>query len=211
MKSSDALDAEIKSQSADPAPEATSPEPAAPPQDPNLITFGLRRYDFLQMQEEIADHALEAYRPFLPGLWIGSAPGGQARIRSATGGDGQRGLMLGTVPGNAPWMTLEIGLDTEGLAQTGAALITFEGGANPSANVNMLLRIPCPDVPNGFIDTRPQSFILNEHMQKRSLAFFPPIEHMLSHDGFPNPVLIAFLPLRSTDFFLISLTAGPAR
>ena len=100
MKSSDALDAEIKSQSADPAPEATSPEPAAPPQDPNLITFGLRRYDFLQMQEEIADHALEAYRPFLPGLWIGSAPGGQARIRSATGGDGQRGLMLGTVPGN---------------------------------------------------------------------------------------------------------------
>lgn len=209
MKTSDALDAEIKSKSTDPVPEATPSEPTTPPPDPNLIAFGLRRYDFVQMEEEFADHALEAYRPFLPGLWIGSAPGGQARIRSATSGDGQRGLMLGTVPGNAPWMTLEIGLDTDGLSQTGAALITFEGGANPSANVNMLLRIPCPDVPDGFIDTRPQSFILNEHMRKQSLVFFPLIENIASHEGFKNPVLIAFLPLRSTDFFLTSLTVGP--
>lgn len=205
MTISDAPEIDIDPPADIPAPPA-EPMPA---KDPNLVAFGLRRHDFAQLHEDIPDRALDPYRPFLPGLWIGSAPGGQARIRSATGGDGQRGLMLAMTPGNAPWMTLEIGLDTDGLALTGAALITLEGGASPSANINMLLRIPCPDAPDGFIDTRPQSFILNEHMRKKSLVFFPQIENMASHDGFENPVLIAFLPLRRTDIFLTSLVAGP--
>ncbi len=208
MDSSDASEPDIP----DPAPPPEAASPPAP--DPGLIRLDIRQHDFsdpAQAGPETAEGIpLAAYQPFRPGIWAGIGPGGSARLRSARAAGGRQGLILSLDAAGAPWISLEIELDSAGLIRTGAALFAIEAAASPLANVNMLLRVPCRAAPDGFRDSRPQNFLLNADLTRRSLAFFPPVDEVTPHDGFPNPVLIAFLPLRRTEIFLTGLAAGPA-
>lgn len=181
--------------------------------DSGLIDFGIRRYDLSgdPTGENPADWHVPAYGPLRPGLWLGYAPGASVRARHGALADGPDGLILSLEPGTSPWMSLEMELDADGLARSGAALITLEAAASPLASVRLVLRLPCRDMPSGFWDTPSESIVLDASIARKSRVFFPQVEmaDFAPHDGFPSPVLIAFLPLRRTDLFLSAVSVGP--
>ncbi len=198
-----------------PPPPPQDAQDAPPPQDPGLRSIGVRRHDFTGLAEDAEAPseavALAPYSPFRPGLWIGHEPGPRAaRSRTGRTAEGRSGLILSYDPGGLPWMTLEMRLDGDGLRSLGAAVLRIEAAANPRCAVKLVLRLPCREAETGFRDSRPQGLILDGGIARHACTVFPPMERFQPHDGFPHPVLIAFLPLRRTDLFITDLTVGPA-
>lgn len=186
----------------------TLPTTPAPTADPDIIDFRIRDFS---ISGGTATRDLSPYEPIRPGLWIGFQEGAMVRARQGTSADGRRGLMLQIDPGPSAWMSLEMQLDADSLLRTGTALATLEAAASPLANVNMVLRMPRAGSAKGFWDTRAQSVVFGAGFSRKSLAFFPRLSEMDPHEGFPNPLLIAFLPLRKTDLLLSDLLVGPVR
>lgn len=184
------------------------PSGASAAPDPGLLALALRRHDLADAPGE--DRELAAYQPFAPGLWCGFQPGAQAWIRAGRDASGEAGVILTLEPGPSSWLSLEMELDMAALADTEAALLSLEAAANPTSGLRIVLRMPCAAAENGFWDSRAQSMALTAEPARRSLAFFPQMDRLQPHDGFPRAVLIAFLPLRRTELFLSSITFGPA-
>ncbi|MDK3074544.1 hypothetical protein QO034_15710 [Sedimentitalea sp. JM2-8] len=191
--------------SADPA---AAPEPASDPRDPGIIDFRIREFS---LSGPAAAHSLTPYESLCPGLWVGFQEGARVRMRQGTAADGRRGMFLSLDPGPSAWLSIEMQLDAEGLVRSGVALATLEAAASPLVNINMVLRMPRAGSAKGFWDTRPETAVFGPDVSRKSLAFFPQLSHMIPHDGFPDPLLIAFLPLRKTDLFLSGIRVGPVR
>jgi hypothetical protein len=191
---------------ASPADPVATPEPAPKPRDPGIIDFRIREF---ALSGPATARDLAPYESLCPGLWIGFQDGARVRVRQGTSAEGRRGIFLSLDPGPSAWLSIEMQLDADGLMRSGVAMATFEAAASPLANVNMVLRMPRTGSAKGFWDTRPETAVFGPEVSRKSLAFFPQLSRMEPHDGFPNPLLIAFLPLRKTDLFLSDIRIGP--
>lgn len=198
----------MENKDASTADPAATPEPAPEPRDPGIIDFRIREFS---LSGPDAAHTLAPYEPLCPGLWVGFQEGARVRVRQGTAADGRHGMFLSLDPGPSAWLSIEMQLDADGLVRSGVAFATLEAAASPLANVNMVLRMPRAGSAKGFWDTRPETAVFNPDVSRKSLAFFPHLSQMDPHDGFPDPLLIAFLPLRKTDLFLTDLRVGPVR
>lgn len=169
--------------------------------------FALRCINFGEMTE--SGTSLEAYAPLAPSIWLGFEDGGLASWSSGHCENGSEAVFLDVRPGPSRWFSLELGLNVEGLRETGMAMAAIEAAATPRVEIAATLRLPTGgDTP--FVELPRQRLIFGPQMKESFLSISTSGIALTPNEACPRPVLLLFMPLRELTICIRRITFGPA-